>query len=946
MKSGEVMRDEKENISFVNDKDKSNISQYPDSKWNQESLLFNHEVTHIPNVENSFGNFIGDHKLGPEYCDISSGKLQLRGEAKKGKDDREESLGAGTDWSSNSRSDNTSDLTFSKCDRDETSLRCLHEALKPKRFGSVAEIPHETCSSLGADLLLMYLNQENCDCWIAVDGEKFPSHKCILSARSEYFEAMLGGYWVESQSELITLEGVKAKAVEQLMLFLYGGVLVLPSKDASADLMELFLVADMYGVSSLNKVHSFYLRRDLCHFFHKPCPTCILSAADALSLCHNFNLEDMEQRCLKWIGKNFPRIWPCKTFAGLSDSLKQLSLRSIIGQFTAVNVLDIIVECNRLTSSLPRVKWTESVLCLLTQLMDAAIEFTSSNFVQVIKMPAFLQWAQGATWKASALESIFISAIDSLPIDTACNVFQALLHLQATLLQDKEESSKGSQAGAEDEVTQLLDTMVQRCERFLRKHIYKVLRSSEWPELPKSVQARIMETSAYLSLADLPDVKPKVATKKPVRHVVLPRPTSGLEMRKPKTRGSGSGTPSTVSFTRTRTSQVVTVSSRSTEPANLTSKPQGYGHGINVNQTSQTSGMTQGRAKSIRDKTVNGQIHTLPASLGARSKSKTGTKTLTPLKREVNSKVSSGMGSQITSQNKSSYIGPSLSKPDEELHVQTEDETDKKPQGFMNINCENTPSSMACSQGNYHASSIKNDVSTETEYTQAGAEASENFIFLPDSVNEFEDGERNQLMDTCVKVGAIELDEGLQACAETEMIVNSGSDHSFSHPDHCRSFEQCPPSHQPENPAINTSEFFEKLSPIRKGIPTNLIECNGFVDQRLPSQEPSPSLRRSHLPVITKSSRQRWSMGSGDSVGSEQHHVEAADNQEVHAALQQVQSLPVESQDDIKIGAKESAIISGDSLPASSNIEIMPPAELKVVKMSRPLSVGFVIPPN
>ena len=283
-----------------------------------------------------------------------------------GEDDREESLGAGIDWSSNSRSDNTSDLTFSKCDRDETSLRCLHETLKSKRFGSVAEIPHEACSSLGADVLLMYLNQENCDCWIAVDGEKFPSHKCILSARSEYFEAMLGGYWVESQSELITLEGVKAKAVEQLMLFLYGGVLVLPSKDASADLMELFLVADMYGVSSLNKVLSFYLRRDLCHFFHKPCPTCILSAADALSLCHNFNLEDMEQRCLKWIGKNFPRIWPCKTFAGLSDSLKQLSLRSIIGQFTAVNVLDIIVECNRLTSSLPRVKWTESVLCLLS----------------------------------------------------------------------------------------------------------------------------------------------------------------------------------------------------------------------------------------------------------------------------------------------------------------------------------------------------------------------------------------------------------------------------------------------------------------------------------------------------------------------------------------------------------------------------------------------------
>ncbi|RUS71269.1 hypothetical protein EGW08_020973 [Elysia chlorotica] len=718
---------------------------------------------------------------------------------------------------------------------------------------SVADLPHEPCSRLGADLLLMYLSQENCDCRVLVGGHSFPAHKCILSARSNYFQAMLGGHWVESQGEIICLEGVMPRAVEQLLLFLYGGVLDLTSQDkGSADLVELFLVADMYGVSDMHKVLAFELRRELCHFFHKPCQACVLSAADALSLCHNFNLKDLEQRCLRWIGKYFYKIWPSKTFAGLPDSLQQLSLQWIRSQLSTSNVLDIIVECDRLTSSLPRVKWTESVLCLLTQLTDAAIEFTSTNFVQVIRMPAFLSWVKGANWKASALEGIFTSAIDSLPIDSACNVFQALLQLQATLAQEEEVKGELSQASVDgqrcDEITVLLQAMVERCERFLRMHIHKVMRSREWPELPRPVQSRIMETSAYLSLVDLPEVKPKLVAKRPisVRHVAPPRPPAGLETRRPRPRGSaGGGVSSTIVSTRARV------------------------------LVPQASSRAQCTPRSVRDQagTRRSRTHPAPTHPGARPKTNTGARPATLLNRDVNSRVSGDMNSRDLSWNNSGHTASSLSKPTEMAQIQAEDRA-KKSESFLKANCEIDSDSIT------HAVST-----TETEKIQPESEAAKNCDWLTDAT----DCEMDQLPDTPSQVAVLELVNSLAACAERE--TSSGC--SISQPDRGQS-------------STHGSQTLED--------PTS---CN---------------------------------------INTEHHHphrssrMEAQGDQEESEAPQEIDtsvSLPDAGHSQLEVRTEESVAERNDRTPLARNLELegIPPV-IKIVKMSRPLSVGFVIPPN
>ncbi|BFZ05661.1 hypothetical protein BsWGS_08700 [Bradybaena similaris] len=382
---------------------------------------------------------------------------------------------------------------------------------------------YKACSPLGKDLLSMYLHKDNCDCCLSVDGVHFMAHKCVLSARCEYFLAMFGGQWSESQMATVNLEAVSPQAVKQLLLFLYGGVinLCVPS-----NLKELFIIADMYGVLTFRTVLTFYVKKDLCHFFHKPCPACVTTTSEALMLCHIFHLEDLQTRCLRWMAKYFTKIWPTKAFSSLEDSIHQLCFESILSEMTASNVLDIIIECNKLVSSLPRIKWTETVLYLVTRLMDAAIEYTSSHFVDVLKTKEFLLWAQVASWKAAVLEEIFYSVINSLPVDTACLVFQTLIKLQE--LHSNPENS-------DVEITGLLQAMIKCCEKFFRTHIHHVTRSKQWSVLPPQVQAQILEVSAYVYLPEPPGSTPSrsAASKAPAgRHErTLPIGITGARSR-------------------------------------------------------------------------------------------------------------------------------------------------------------------------------------------------------------------------------------------------------------------------------------------------------------------------------------------------------------------------------------------------------------------------------
>lgn len=59
---------------------------------------------------------------------------------------------------------------------------------------------------------------------------------------------------------------VSPSVVEQLLLYVYGGVVDLME---SCAVEEFIMTADMYGLEGIKTVVVSYLKRDYCHMFHK-----------------------------------------------------------------------------------------------------------------------------------------------------------------------------------------------------------------------------------------------------------------------------------------------------------------------------------------------------------------------------------------------------------------------------------------------------------------------------------------------------------------------------------------------------------------------------------------------------------------------------------------------------------------------------------------------------
>lgn len=62
-------------------------------------------------------------------------------------------------------------------------------------------------STLGQDLLRMFMDEISPDVVIEVAGRRIKAHKCILTSRCQYFAALLSGGWVESAGNVLSIHG-------------------------------------------------------------------------------------------------------------------------------------------------------------------------------------------------------------------------------------------------------------------------------------------------------------------------------------------------------------------------------------------------------------------------------------------------------------------------------------------------------------------------------------------------------------------------------------------------------------------------------------------------------------------------------------------------------------------------------------------------------------------
>ncbi|XP_062992487.1 BTB/POZ domain-containing protein 8 [Elgaria multicarinata webbii] len=283
----------------------------------------------------------------------------------------------------------------------------------------------ETASNLGKDLLMIYKKSWFSDINIWIDGKPFKVHRAILCARSSYFAAMLNGSWAESSQEHITLQGINHVEMTVILHFIYGAILDIPKK---ADAGCVLSIADMYGLEGLREVAIYVLKRDYCNFFQKPVPGKHQPVLECLAIAHSVGAENLYDACMKWLVQNFVSCWSEKSFASLPTELQNNCLITVIRSLSPQNSAHLLMETNRLITSLPQVKWTETALTLASRLQEECVAFMVSNFPEIIQSEGFfaLLQAEAMSSKADLLDQVFEAIQKTISTENSCGLLIAL----------------------------------------------------------------------------------------------------------------------------------------------------------------------------------------------------------------------------------------------------------------------------------------------------------------------------------------------------------------------------------------------------------------------------------------------------------------------------------------------------------------------------------------
>ncbi|KAG5312791.1 BTBD8 protein, partial [Acromyrmex insinuator] len=332
---------------------------------------------------------------------------------------------------------------------------------------------------LGEDLLRMFLEEINPDVTIDVAGRHIRAHKCILSSRCQYFAAILSGGWIESAGNVISLQGYSYNAVHFALCHIYSGESNIPD---SISIVELATLADMLCLEGLKEVIGYTLKLKYCHLFHKPCQICAVGVLECMPLAAAYGLDEVYRKSLRWITKYFVRIWPCKAFATLPRELMEKCYHQHIVHMSTDNVLQTMMDCDKLLATLPNVRWAEPVFRMVSNLLETSVKFLSENFAGVLGNDNFQSLGRELTWNISRLEDHFIAAVEQLPPEQACKSYSKLNKM---LLTSQTDDFQGLQS---------------RVEKCLVRDAARAARTITWLKMDLELRRRIQELACLVIL--------------------------------------------------------------------------------------------------------------------------------------------------------------------------------------------------------------------------------------------------------------------------------------------------------------------------------------------------------------------------------------------------------------------------------------------------------------
>jgi len=148
-------------------------------------------------------------------------------------------------------------------------------------------------------------DKNTADIVFKVEDQEFPAHKNILSFRSPYFKNAFSSNMIESHSNVISIENVKAKVFKALLKYIY----VEDFEIEDEILEDLFKLSHEYNMTKLNK--------DCQKMIFKKIS--IENAVDYINLAEQYEAERLRKACLNFIADNLKEIIRTQNFKALDN---------------------------------------------------------------------------------------------------------------------------------------------------------------------------------------------------------------------------------------------------------------------------------------------------------------------------------------------------------------------------------------------------------------------------------------------------------------------------------------------------------------------------------------------------------------------------------------------------------------------------------------------------
>ena len=184
---------------------------------------------------------------------------------------------------------------------------CDHHRLRTQT--SMGEVDH--VNYLSENIGALFMKDDYCDVTLLVESSRYPAHRVILAARSEYFRALLYGGLRESRPDCaeIEMKDTSSGAFQHLLKYIYTSKMTL-SDLKEESLLDVLGLAHQYGFTHLEGSISTYLRailnvRNVCLIY------------DIGSM---YSLDTLARTCLEYMDANAAEILHSDAFLLLSSS--------------------------------------------------------------------------------------------------------------------------------------------------------------------------------------------------------------------------------------------------------------------------------------------------------------------------------------------------------------------------------------------------------------------------------------------------------------------------------------------------------------------------------------------------------------------------------------------------------------------------------------------------